>query len=65
LIAETPRKYESLKNADVKRSFQHIIDSILEFKEKNPHVTERELHIFAIGSIDGRTKQKKNRRNIR
>lgn len=73
LKVETPEKYLLLKTPDnylltelqyndVQRSYQALIDSILDFKESRPHATFDELAIYTMGVIRGRTKQVSHRR---
>ena len=57
MLVTTPEKYQCLKNADIRRSYQHIIDAIIEFKRQHPEGTIQELNIYAIGIVRGRTKQ--------
>ena len=62
MLVTTPKKYQTLKDPDVRRSYQNIIDMLLDFKEDNPHSTEKDLNIYAIGIVKGRTKHQSSRR---
>ena len=62
MLVITPAKYNCLTNADVRRSYQHLIDAILDFKEEHPRATLHELNVYAIGVVKGRTKHVSHRR---
>jgi len=54
MLVTTPDKYKSLKDPDVRRSYQQIIHMILDFKENRPQCTKLELQIFTNGVLRGR-----------
>ena len=62
MLVVTPKKYQNIKDADIKRSYQNIIDCILDFKEEHPQTTHKELSIFTVGVLSGRNKNRSNRR---
>ena len=66
MLVPTPEKYQhpntEYKNDDTRRSYQNIIDMLLDFKEEHPQATEKDLNVYAIGIIKGRTKHKSDRR---
>jgi len=66
MLVQTPKKYQHVhaeyKNEEVRRSYQKMIDALLDFKDKHPQATRQDLNIFAIGMIESRTKQISSRR---
>lgn len=56
MLAQTPKKYANLKNDDVRKSFQGIIDNLIEFKIQYPEATKQDLNVYAKGILKGRTK---------
>jgi hypothetical protein len=62
MLVITPAKYNTLKNDDVRRSYQHLIDAILDFRDEHPQATRHDLHVYAIGLLKGRTKHVSHRR---
>ena len=63
MLVVTPKKYQNLSNDEVRKSYQSLIDTILDFKEEHPHATLKDLNIYAIGVVKGRTKHTSERRN--
>lgn len=58
MLVQTPKKYNNLRYEEIRNSYQHVIDLVIEFKLEHPTATERELNAFAIGLMRARTKQK-------
>lgn len=67
MLVVTPDKYKirydennnplPLKDPDIRRSYQQIVNMILDFKQENPSATKLELEIYTNGILKGRKRR--------